>query len=214
LPTTTGIKEDNKALINKGGQVPSHKQLPTLEDILKLRQAPRSNNNNITFTFIVEHLAGVVIGKRKWKIARCYNPLSTSMSVSDEAFMLLLLENQYNMWKDAETNIVGRGKYTDKAPNKKFCGWSNEGMRRFNQLIAHVRENRNKQYSKDVEEATVKSLAETYNKMLGVKRKNSRKRRRHVVPENTDDEHEDEEDDSVAEDELMLLVSNTAEVGV
>jgi hypothetical protein len=63
------------------------------------------------------------------------------MSVSDEAFMLLVLENQYELWMESETTRVGRGKYTENAPNKKFCGWSNEGMRRFNNLLAEVRIN-------------------------------------------------------------------------
>jgi hypothetical protein len=79
-----------------------------LEEILKLHQSPR-NSNNIPFTFIVEHLTGAVIGLQKWKTGRCYNPLSSSMSVSDNvAFMLLLLlENQFDMWKEAETTKVG-----------------------------------------------------------------------------------------------------------
>jgi len=187
-------------------------QLPTLEEILKLRQSPR-NNNNTPFTFIVEHLAGAVIGQRKWKTGRCYSPLSISMSVSDEAFMLLILENQYDMWKDAETTRVGRGKYTENAPNKKFCGWSNDGMRRFNQLLAQVRENRNKQYSKEVEDSTSKMLAERYKVLLGVRRKNSRKRRRRHVLQDSGAEDEEDDDNSVfPEDELILLSSVMEEV--
>jgi hypothetical protein len=193
-------------LIDKRKEVPLYMQLPTLETILKLRQSPR-NNNNAPFTFIVEHLAGAVIGQRKWKTSRCYSPLSLSMSVSDEAFMLLVLENQYEMWIDAETTRVGRGKYTENAPNKKFCGWSNDGMRRFNQLLTQVRENRNKQYSKEVEDSTYKMLAERYNVMLGVRRKNSRKRRRQVLPDSGAEEEEDDDNSVFPEDELVLLSS-------
>jgi hypothetical protein len=123
----TGIKANNKALVNQGKNVPIHVQLPTLAEMLKLQQSPRSSNNT-SFTFIVEHLAGAVIGQRKWKTGRCYAPLSAYMSMSDEAFMLLVLENQYNMWREAETTRVGRGRYTENGPNKKFCGWSNDGM--------------------------------------------------------------------------------------
>lgn len=177
-------------------------QLPTLEEILKLRQSPR-NSNNTPFTFVVEHLAGAVIGQQKWKMGRCYTPMTKSMSVSDEAFMLLLLENQYEMWKEAKTSRVGRGIYTENSRNKKFCGWSNDGIRRFNELIKEVRENRNKQYSKSVEEETFKTLAERHKKVLGVKRKNARKRRRIVL---SDEEEEDEdEDDIYPDDELELL---------
>jgi hypothetical protein len=67
--------------------------------------------------------------------------MSKHMSIPNEAFMLLVLENQYELWMDAETTSVGRGRYTDNVPNKKYCGWSNKGMRYFNQLIAEVRNN-------------------------------------------------------------------------
>ena len=63
------------------------------------------------------------------------------MSILDEAFMLLVLENQYELWMDAESTRVGRGRYTDNVPNKKYCGWSNEGMRHFNILNDEVRNN-------------------------------------------------------------------------
>jgi hypothetical protein len=92
---------------DQGNDIPIHMQLPTLEQILKLRESPRGHHNNRVFTFIVEHLAGAVIGQRKWKTSRCYTPLSKHMSILDEAYMLLVLENQYNMWMDAETTRVG-----------------------------------------------------------------------------------------------------------
>ena len=209
----SGIRADNKSMSDQGQEVPTHMQLPTLEEILKLRQAPRLNNNT-TFTFIVEHLAGAVIGQRKWKTTRCYAPLTKHMSVSDEAFMLLVLENQYELWINSDTTKVGRGKYTENGPNKKFCGWSNEGMRRFNKLLEEVRTNRNKLYSKDVEEATFKTLAERYKALLaGSRKKNSRKRHRHVGEHSDGDDDEDDDDNTIIpEDELILLASAMEEV--
>jgi hypothetical protein len=130
------------------------------------------------------------------------------MSISDEAFMLLVLENQYELWMDAETTRVGRGRYTDNVPNKKYCGWSKEGMRHFNQLIAEVRNNRNKQYSKEVEDATTRTLAERYQTLMAVRGRNSCKHRQHV-PDHSDDEANNEEDDDsiIPEDELILLAN-------
>ena len=145
-----------------------------MADILKLWQAPHASNNT-AFTFIVEHLAGAVIGQWKWKTARCYVPLSNAMSISDEAFMLLVLENQYELWMDAESTRVGRGRYTNNVPNKKYCGWSNKGMRCFNMLNAKVRNNWNKQYSKEVEDATTRTLAERYQTLMAVRGRNSHK---------------------------------------
>ena len=133
------------------------------------------------------------------------------MSVSDEVFMLLVLENQYELWMESETTRVGRGKYTENAPNKKFCGWSNEGMRRFNNLLAEVRINQAKQYSKEVENVIFKTLAERYKTVMGVWRKNSQKRC-HCLLDELGEEEEDDLDDSssvILEDELSLL-SNVA----
>ena len=207
----SGIRADNKSMSEQGQEVPTHMQLPTLEEILKLRQAPRLNNNT-TFTFIVEHLAGAVIGQRKWKTTRCYAPLTKHMSVSDEAFMLLVLENHYELWIHSETTKVGRGKYTENGPNKKFCGWSKAGMRCFNKLLEEVRTNRNKLYSKDVEESTFKTLAERYKALLAGSRKNSRKRR-HVCEDSDRDDDEDDDDNTIIpEDELILLASTMEEV--
>jgi hypothetical protein len=208
----SGIRADNKSISDKGQEVPTHMRLPTLGEILKLRQAPRLNNNT-TFTFIVEHLAGAIIGQRKWKTTRCYAPLTKHMSISDEAFMLLVLENQYELWMNSETTKVGRGKYTENGPNKKFCGWTNQGMRRFNELLDEVRTNRNKQYSKDVEEASMKTLAERYKALLAGSRKNSRKRRRHGSEHSDADADEDDDDNPIIpEDELILLASTMEEV--
>lgn len=207
----SGIKADNKALNDQGKEVPSHKQLPTLEDILKLRQAPQRNNNT-AFTFMVEHLAGTVIGQRKWKTTRCYAPLNKHMSVSDEAFMLLVLENQYDLWVNSDTASVGRGQYTKNGPNKKFCGWTNEGMRRFNQLLDEVRANRLKQYSKEVEDATFKTLAERYKTTMGMGRKNSRKRRRHVTDDSDQEDNQGVSNSIIPEDELFRLAQEMEEV--
>ena len=127
--------------------------------------------------------------------------------------MLLVLENQYELWINSETTKVGRGKYTENGPNKKFCGWTNEGMRRFNKLIEEVRTNRNKLYSKEVEETTFKTLAERYKAMLVGSHKNSCKRHRHVCEHSDRDDDEDDDDYTIIpEDELILLASAMEEV--
>ena len=134
------IKAENKATVDQGKEVPTHMQLPTMEEILKLCQSPR-NNNNKALTFIVEHIAGAVLGQWKWKTTRCYAPLAKHMTGSEEAFMLLILENQYELWMHDDSSKVGRGPYTENGPNEKFCDWTNEGMRRFNKLMEEVKNN-------------------------------------------------------------------------
>jgi hypothetical protein len=137
------------------------------------------------------------------------------MSVLDEAFMLLVLENQYEIWMNSETTKVGRGKYTENGPNKKFCGWTNEGMRRFNKLLEEVRDNQNKQYSNAVEVTVFKTLAERYKALLGQKCKNSHKHHHHVTEHSDQEDDEDDDDSSVIpKDELALLVTATDQVRI
>ena len=119
------------------------------------------------------------------------------------------------MWQDADTNRVGSGKYTENAPNRKFCGWSNEGITRFNELNDAVTKNREKQYKETVEKEIYQTLAERYKKMLGVKRKNSRKRRHHMVPREDGDGEENEEEDGrmvTPKDELVLWNTHSMSV--
>ena len=131
--------------------------------------------------------------------------------------MLLVLKNQYELWTNSDTTKVGRGKYTENGPNKKFCGWTNEGMRQFNKLLEEVSTNQNKLYSKDVEEATFKTLAERYKALLAGSRKNSRKHHHHVSKhwDGDGDEGEDNDDNPIIpKDELILLVSVMEEVWI
>jgi hypothetical protein len=186
--------------------------LPALEDILKIRQPPR-NNNNTAFTFVIENLAGAVIGQRKWKTTRRYSPLAKHMTVLDEGFMLLVLENQYELWMNSESTKVGRGIYTENGPNRKFCGWTKEGLRRFNKLIEEVRSNRNKNYSDEVEDMIVKKIAERNKALMRGSGKKGRKRRRHDA-EHSEMLNEEEGDDSsvIPKDNLVLLATELAAV--
>jgi hypothetical protein len=101
-------------------------ELPTLDKILKLPQSPR-NSNNTAFTFIVENLAGAVIGQRKWKATGCYTLLNKHMTTLDEAFILLVLENQYDLWINAKSIKVGQEEST---PRLDHTGSSVVGQKR------------------------------------------------------------------------------------
>ena len=66
-----------------------------------------------------------------------------------------------------------------------------------------------------VEKEVCQTLAEWYRKMLGVKRKNSRKRRHHMVTgANVDDEEDEDEEGSNVLPEDALVLWNTRTVGV
>jgi hypothetical protein len=199
---------ENKALLDQGKIVPKHMELPPLEDILKLRQSPRNNNNN-TFTFFVEYMAGAVIGQRKWKTTRCYARLNKHMTMLDEAFMLLVVENQYKLWINFDSNKVGRRKYTKNGPNRKFCGWTKKRMRQSNELLKDIRGNQNKQYSDEVEDMTLKALAERHRAFMRGSRKNSCKRHCHSMEFSADLSDKEDDDDAsvIPKDDLGLLAT-------
>ena len=75
--------------------------------------------------------------------------------VAAEALMFLMLENGYEMWmEEAEMDDTDDGsfiltkkpKYTEKrGSGRKFGGWGNDGIKRFNTLYQRIKEQRNKQ---------------------------------------------------------------------
>jgi hypothetical protein len=90
--------------------------------------------------------------------------LSNYATVSDEAFALLCLENNYETWMDMgltgnkKTSNVPR-KYTNGGSSKGKNGtsqhnkdWSDEGLCRFNELFGLVEKNREGSYAKKFEE--------------------------------------------------------------
>ena len=59
----------------------------------------RENPNN-AYYFFYDCILRCVIGKQEWKrLIRLNKPISTVVSVSDEAFALLVLENSWLHWK-------------------------------------------------------------------------------------------------------------------
>ena len=106
--------------------------------------------NEKAYTTFCETVLPMVIGKNVWR-HKCYTQLlSEYVSVSDEAFALLLLENSWEMWKhqaeqDENKTTVFKTKYTvHSAGTKKNHGWTREGLMRFIALVEEVKKDRNK----------------------------------------------------------------------
>ena len=122
--------------------------MPSLEDILQLREEPLWDPedevrivNNKGLLFMVEFMYGTIIGKRQWKKDKYIALLSSEMTTSDEAFVLLVLENNWDI-----LNGVARAepKYTSRVTtsNRRNDGWTNEGITRYNELQENVKINR------------------------------------------------------------------------
>jgi hypothetical protein len=197
-----------------GTAVPGHMTLPNLQEILKMRPSPTTpnddnndqdnNQNNImTFTFITEYLVGAVLGKKEWDRYKCRDRLSTRFTPSDEAYLYVILSNSYDLWINAEGSRVGNGSLTKDGTNKKYCGWTREGIHMYNNFLQKVKENRQAAWAHAVEAQVTDTLKLRYDQAtrrhtLAVRRRRKKRRMR-------DDYESDECDfDIDAENDLSI----------
>src|SRR5687768_2577224 len=124
------------------GGVENAKEKMSMEQVLQMRLP----NNFIYFDFI-NHFVSTVVRKTKYKSDSCTRLLSKFATVSDEAFALLSLENNYDTWMDmgltgdtktsrVQCKYTNDGKSQGKiATSQHNRGWSNEGLCRINELF-------------------------------------------------------------------------------
>ena len=115
------------------------------------------------FDFI-EYFLSAVIGKSEYKLNCCDNLLSQYATICDEAFAILVFENNIDAWmdmgmrKDTSGTKIPR-KYTnggnstsEVGSSQHNRGWSEEGLNRFNELFDLVKTNRCAPEARDFEE--------------------------------------------------------------
>ena len=95
----------------------------------------------------------------RWRY-KCYcTPISKIFTICDEALAMLMLENnvadlkRINSEKRKLTRKESTPKYTrvNKDTGNKFQGWHKDGIKRFNELYKVVKEQREKEESKELE---------------------------------------------------------------
>ena len=184
---------------------------PTLESLGRDRDLNIEN-----FKIFCENLLSVAVGRRKFKEGQCTKRISKFCSISNEAFVVISVENSYERWKWEWTNQQAAGaapgpmptkKYTQNpSAAKKYRGWSAEGIKQYFQLITEVKLAR-----KDKDR---KSLERQYlaNAMTARNASGCRKRKVDVmddpnednlvlrVEHDSDTEEEDSDDDDDAEE--------------
>ena len=111
----------------------------TMQQVIMMRE----DTTNTYYEFL-EYFVSAVVGKKVFKQFKCEKLLSEFVSKSDEAFALVVLENNLDTWTDMARLNVTKGstvpkKYTNGglskneiASSKKLQGWSVEGQKRFN----------------------------------------------------------------------------------
>jgi hypothetical protein len=135
------------------------------------------------FEMFILHVVGAPVFRNKVTVAL----VSNFVTISDEAFALLVLENCEERWKlmreTTATKCKKANKYTDggtsvkSGKSKTFSGWSNKGLNRFNALFMMVKNDRERR-DNGFEGRFLERMKEKYPK---------RKRKRVVVAENLDD---------------------------
>ena len=106
-------------------------------------------NRNDGYLFFYDCILRCVVAKMRWKhLVRRNQPIDSLITVSDEAFALLVLENGWEKWteqyKDKTTDKKARKErkslYTNdvREGNSSFDGWKPEGLDRFNMLVYKV----------------------------------------------------------------------------
>ena len=127
---------------------------PRLKDVLELRE-----DTNGAFTWFLDKMLQNVARKRHWIKARAKGSVPHNVAVSDEAYALWILENNWSFWTNAYNSPNIKNYIKESLKNKtdspectrnekkmtsKFCGVTDKGITRFNELHASVTNNRNR----------------------------------------------------------------------
>ncbi len=123
--------------------------IPAKEAFVDMRRRPKLHGD------FCSRLLKCVVGTHKWKMNHLKVPVQDFVTVSDEAFALLVIINNHERWmetwkrkeEDGTTveavNLV-QPEFTNGGENlkngctRKHCGWSAEGIQLFNDLRAEV----------------------------------------------------------------------------
>lgn len=150
----------------------------SMETLSKLRQS-QTEEEKEAFVWFAGELLECVCGKRAWGTRKKYRARMTDakstdtgaavVTVSDEAFALLLYDAYIDKWiiryhQDRRGEPHSKriaGKYTQKnGTSTEYGGWSEEGIRRFNQLCEMVQDDRKSRNARDAEEWLKNTLRE------------------------------------------------------
>jgi hypothetical protein len=127
--------------------------IPELQNILLLSKGGEDYN------WVCMNLMKCVVGCTKWSRRYYKENISSLATVSDESFLILTIENNYNRWVDESElddedddakNKIAEALYTNsgnsrgngKGSSRRFHGWSRDGYHRFNTLHGLVKQDR------------------------------------------------------------------------
>jgi hypothetical protein len=110
----------------------------TFEDVL---ESMRDVEDDCYFVVCRDFLPSIV-GRNRWNaVVKSADSLTEVATKTDEAFMLLLLDNHWEVWKNP-ADSGRKTKYTSSAGKGYNCGWSNSGRERYRLFRMMVEESR------------------------------------------------------------------------
>jgi hypothetical protein len=175
------VRKKVKALEDANKPVPEHMVPPTLEELVGYgvkqddeTEDERENRERVQ-TWVTEHLAPCVRGVKEWRSLCSTRRLSeTDYSPSDEAFAILASINMWDKWAkrdgltadETTTNAnevmdektqraksrAEKGRFTNGGSNRKFSGWSIDGIVKYNELFKIAVARRKAAETPDMEE--------------------------------------------------------------
>ena len=191
--------------------------LLSMDRLTKLRRAETQEEIDAGNWFFGEFLE-CVAGKRGWGMQKYFQKVSTAVdretnealvTVSDEAFALLMLENYREKWllryKEACSSAAGRSRNSDK--NKRidgkytssinghteFGGWNKRGIRKFNFYCRLVEQDRLSDLAATAEAGLLTFIRDT-ERGKAILAKQTRRSRGSSSAGEPEEEEEEEED--------------------
>jgi hypothetical protein len=118
-----------------------------------------------SFVFLVANylLVGAVLGKKEWDRDKFRQRVMKHFTEMDEVFLCVVLLNSYNLWKSSYGTKVGTGILTKDGSNKKYCGWTKQGIKVYNKILEKVRAYCKASWAQNVEDKVMETLRERYN---------------------------------------------------
>ena len=171
--------------------------MPDKEMLLKPRDDPQ-----VYTIFCVSFLA-CLVGKIIFNQKVLTEPIANFVTISDEAYALVYLENSYDRWmaesKDEPTPPTKKWT-SDNLAATIYKGWNKEGIVRYNELYKSVKEKRK-------EKGTKKFELDFQERMQASREKKGRKRKEPLENENIleplfeDSDAEESDDDDERSEE-------------
>ena len=142
----------------------------------------------------------------RFKEKMFYEKLSDALTISEEAFAVLAFENCFQRWmyqltletsesesdSDKIPNVLYQKNITRKKDQRETAGkWTDKGFKRYNELIALVKESRNSDWRRNFEEELQKRYIEkadgklkAYRKRMKIRDDMLKPKKVKVAPEN------------------------------